>query len=218
MSNGSWESIYIKQGIVQIEVLDSVINAVDIFKSHKYNRILDLGCGTGRHSIYLAQNGFKVYACDISQKAIDITRNLGIKYGLEKSIKLSLQNMFSLSYDNELFDAILCIWVQGHGTKKEIEKGVSESYRVLRKGGMIITDYVSTKDKTFGIGKEIEPNTFIGGRDGEEGIPHYYITESELREMYKEFDNVIIAEKVYSFKDNSGKDYKIDALVVCAVK
>ena len=32
---------------------------------------MDLACGDGRNSIYLAQNGFRVHALDISSKALD---------------------------------------------------------------------------------------------------------------------------------------------------
>lgn len=39
-------------------------------------RILDLGCGSGRHMYYLAQNGFKAYGCDISQEAIKHAKSL----------------------------------------------------------------------------------------------------------------------------------------------
>lgn len=35
------------------------------------NKILDLGCGIGRHAILFAENGFKVDACDLSQDGIE---------------------------------------------------------------------------------------------------------------------------------------------------
>jgi len=68
MSNGSWENIYINQGQVQIDVLDSVIDASNVFEYRKCKNLLDLGCGTGRHSMYLSGKGFDLYACDISKK------------------------------------------------------------------------------------------------------------------------------------------------------
>jgi len=36
--------------------------------------IVDLGCGTGRQAIKLAQMGFKVYGFDISERAIELAR------------------------------------------------------------------------------------------------------------------------------------------------
>jgi len=46
------------------------------------SRVLDLGCGTGRNALLLAQLGFQVDAVDVSQRALDqlnsSARNLGI--------------------------------------------------------------------------------------------------------------------------------------------
>ncbi len=47
-----WDSLYKKRGILQKEPTKDVIEAVNFFKHEKLRRILDLGCGTGRHTIY----------------------------------------------------------------------------------------------------------------------------------------------------------------------
>ncbi|MBQ3498466.1 MAG: methyltransferase domain-containing protein [Clostridia bacterium] len=43
-------------------------------------RILDVGCGDGRHALYLSKSGFKVDAFDISTNAIDKLNYLKGKY------------------------------------------------------------------------------------------------------------------------------------------
>ena len=49
----------------------------------KDTRVLDLGCGSGRHSELLANNGYQIYGCDISKNSIEITKkrlkSLGLK-------------------------------------------------------------------------------------------------------------------------------------------
>lgn len=42
-------------------------------------RILDIGCGAGRHSLYIQEKGFDVLATDISPLAIKVCRMRGIK-------------------------------------------------------------------------------------------------------------------------------------------
>jgi predicted SAM-dependent methyltransferase len=126
--------------------------------------------------------------------------------------------MYGLKFEDDTFEAILCIWVQGHGIRDEIVKGINELYRVLKPGGTVVTDFVTKDDKTYGVGEEIAPDTFVGGRPGEEGIPHYYTTKEELRMLFSDFREVELKDKVYTFQDDSGKEYRIDAVIVEAQK
>jgi methylase of polypeptide subunit release factors len=47
---------------------------VKLLRKIKAKRILDLGCGTGRHVIALAKKGFEVYGVDISKKALNLAK------------------------------------------------------------------------------------------------------------------------------------------------
>jgi len=215
--NGSWERIYTKHGRVQLDVLDTAIQAADIFDKNELENILDLGCGTGRHTLLLADRGFNVHACDISETGIKMTRELIENSGLS-NVSYSTQDMYNLNLDSDTLDGILCIWVQGHGIREEIAQGIREAYRVLIKGGIFYTDFVTKDDSTYGIGDEIAPDTFVGGRPGEEGIPHYYTTIEELKELFEIFDEVSIEDKVYRFNDNEENTHEIIAAVVIAKK
>jgi len=42
-------------------------------------RVIDIGCGAGRHSIYLQEKGFKVTGIDISPTAVEACRRMGLK-------------------------------------------------------------------------------------------------------------------------------------------
>lgn len=217
MAQGSWEEIYKKQGEVQFQILNTVVEAKNIFEAKGYHTILDLGCGTGRNSIYLASHGFNLYACDISSTAIEIAEANSQELDI-KNIKYDIEDMYSLTYSNDFFDAILCVWVQGHGLRDEIKKSIYEQFRVLKEGGMIITDFVTVEDDTYGVGEEIELNTFVGGRKGEENIPHYYTTLEELDEWFEGFSEVEIFPRIYTFNDKFGNEHMIHGAVVKAVK
>ncbi|TAL60445.1 MAG: class I SAM-dependent methyltransferase, partial [Bacteroidetes bacterium] len=45
-------------------------NLISFLKITSESRILDCGCGKGRHSIYLSEKGFEVTGLDISEKNI----------------------------------------------------------------------------------------------------------------------------------------------------
>ena len=52
-------------------------------------RALDLGCGTGVHSVFLAENGFSVVAADISPVAVETTRRHLYEAGLTADLTVS---------------------------------------------------------------------------------------------------------------------------------
>lgn len=79
---------------------------------------MDLGCGTGRYSIHLAQQGFKVYATDISETGIEITKLKAKKMNLT-NIKFKQHDMRDIPFDNNLLDGILRVWTTGHGTLED---------------------------------------------------------------------------------------------------
>ncbi|MGK0468338.1 class I SAM-dependent methyltransferase [Clostridium sp.] len=154
MKNGSWDKIYLEQGKVQVDLLATVVEAVNYFEQAKCKNVLDLGCGPGRNTIYLASRGFKVSACDISKTGIELTKQQAEDLGFT-DINYEIEDMFNMTYDDNCFDAVLCIWVQGHGTKREVQKGIDEIFRVLQKGGTVVTDFVTIEDSTYGIGKKM---------------------------------------------------------------
>ncbi len=217
MSDGNWEKIYKEQGQVHTEVLNTVVEAVELFQRRGHKDILDLGCGTGRNTFYLSSKGFNVWACDLSETGIQMTKSKSEALGFSE-VQFSQEDMYRLNYKDESFDGILCVWVQGHGTRREVILGIEEAYRVLKEGGSIVTDFVTTDDPTYGLGEEIEKNTYVGGRYGEEGIPHYYTTQAELEKMFSCFSLVDIYNRTYAFLDDKGTEHEIVALVVSARK
>ena len=47
--------------------------------AHATGRVLDIGCGAGRHCLYLQENGHDVLGTDISSLAIQTCQNRGLK-------------------------------------------------------------------------------------------------------------------------------------------
>src|SRR5262249_34899363 len=65
---------------------------------------LDLGCGVGRHALYLATQGFVVSAYDASDNGIEVTRAAAQQHGL--SIALANGQMTALPYQTGQFDYV----------------------------------------------------------------------------------------------------------------
>lgn len=104
------------------------------------SRVLDLGCGHGRHTDPLARLGFDVYACDNSPEAVGDARTLleNSIGGEEATKRVSVSQLDALGYPDDFFD-----WVVAYGSLSRLETrddmlGVlEEAHRVIRPGGWI---------------------------------------------------------------------------------
>ena len=210
-----WNEIYKTQGEVQHDVLPTVLTAVELFHKEHVKKVLDLGCGTGRHSVFLAQKGFEVTATDISEKGIEVTKHKAKKFGLE--ISTACHDIRDIPFTNDTFDAVLCTWVTGHGNYEDMKRHANEMLRVLKVGGILFVDYQSKADAHYGSGIEIEKDTFINNMPGEEKIPHHYSNEQELQEIYSG-QALAIQPFTYTYTSEIGKKESIEALVVICKK
>lgn len=188
MPISGWERIYRQKGDLQLKVLPKIKRASKTFKDRNYERILDLGCGTGKHSIFLARIGFSVYATDLSSTGVEIARQKAKSLSLD--ICFEQHDMKTIPYMDDFFDAVICTWTIYHGTLDDIRRTISEVFRVLKPNGMFITDFLSISDSTYGRGYEIERNTFIGGKYNEEDVPHHYTTKEELIQLFSDFKDL----------------------------
>jgi len=97
--------------------------------------ILDVGCGSGTHSITLANIGFRVTGIDYSEYILEIAAENVANAGLSDKITLLHGNILSLNNIPD-FDYILCWGVLMH--IPDYETALSELARILKPGGLLI--------------------------------------------------------------------------------
>ncbi len=194
----TWDAIYRDKGEVQKKPYQVVVASVPIFQKQGARRVLDLGCGTGRHALFYAKNGFEVYACDISQHGLNIIRQHNLS-----NIKLKRAEMSSLPYEDSFFDAIVCTSVINHSRIAKIKKTFDEIQRVLKPGGILVLVVLSPKDFTAKTGHEIEPGTRIGIADWDSDVPHHFFTKKELVGFLKDF-------RLTAFRETSIRSERLD--------
>ena len=78
-------------------------------EKRKEMKILDLGCGAGRHVVFLAQEGFQAYGTDLSKEGLKHTQERLESEGLYGTIQQAVIN--NQPYPNNYFDGILCVGV-----------------------------------------------------------------------------------------------------------
>lgn len=102
--------------------------------------VIEIGAGTGRYSVTLAKQGYKVTAIDLVQKNIDIMRS---KLDGTEDINVMQGNALDLSYiEDNSFDLTMLLGPMYHlYTKGDKLRALSEAVRVTKPGGYILVAY-----------------------------------------------------------------------------
>jgi len=130
------------------------------FKRYDVKRLLELGCGQGRDSIFFASNGLDVYAVDSSKVAIE-----NIKQKMRgKNICLHLSHFEvrqTLPFDSSHFDAVYShMFYNMRFIDEELKFLFKESSRVLKNNGLLYFSVRSDKDVLYNKGKKIDSNIY----------------------------------------------------------
>jgi ubiquinone/menaquinone biosynthesis C-methylase UbiE len=181
-----WEKIFQQQGKVFMEPHWDFPRVIKQLKEIKAEKVLDLGSGTGRHVINLAQNGFHVYGLDNSKTGIHTTKLWLKKEKL--TAELVIQEMSEkFPWEDSFFDAIVSVQVIHHADIATIKKIIAEMERVLKKDGLIFVTVPKLKNQATKY-KEIEPDTHVPLDGLEKGLPHHYFNPRELNDFFQNFE------------------------------
>jgi len=89
----------------------------------------------------------------------------------------------------------------------------NEMIRVVKENGLIFVDYQAKNDERYGIGIEIEKDTFLDNMPDEEKIPHHYSDIEEIQGLYVNH-KCGISPYTYNFKDSNNNIHYIEAFIV----
>jgi SAM-dependent methyltransferase len=121
------------------------------------SRSLDIGCGIGRHMIYLKENDLNVWGVDISSVAIEFARNWWVERGYTNPEKYILKSSASMMpFEEHFFDYALSHGTLDSMTLHEAKLTVSEIHRVIKKDGLFYLDLIGNDDSSVKKGFEGE--------------------------------------------------------------
>lgn len=200
-----WDKIFKQRGRVFTEVQEDIPKIVKLFKKHKVKKVLDLGCGSGRHTVYLAKRGFEVYGIDIAPEGIKLAKDWLKKENLKANFKIGSIYQ-KLPYRDEFFDAIISTNVVHHAKINTIRKAIKEIERILKPKGLIFIIVRKAlrvkgwrKNKIvihrYKIGRKIketkykviEPRIYIPIEGEEKGLIHFCFNKELIRKEFKNF-------------------------------
>ena len=103
-------------------------------------RVLEVGAGTGRYSLTIAQKGYQVDAVELFEHNIQIFKS---KITRELPMQIHQGNALNLCmFPDETFDITLLLGPMYHlYTREDQQKALQEAVRVTKKGGIVMAAY-----------------------------------------------------------------------------
>jgi cyclopropane fatty-acyl-phospholipid synthase-like methyltransferase len=159
-----------------------------LLKKYDLCRVLDLGCGSGRHMVYLAKNGFQVFGMDVATHGLKEAKKWLKSEGLKaRLIRSSCYKKFPFGDNN--FDAIISTQVIHHNYHDNVIFCISEIKRTVKKGGIVIVSIsAGNTNKHNRKSRNVAPNTIIPLEGMDKGVPHYIYNISRIRKDFQGFN------------------------------
>ena len=156
-------------------------------------KVLDVGCGSGSHSLYLQNKGLLVKAIDISKGAIETAKLRGLQNAEVKDILK----------ETETFDTILLL-MNGTGVFQElslISKYLKHLKSLLNPKGQILVDSSDIKY----MYEDEDGGFWIDGHSNYYGELDYYLSykgedETPFKMLYLDFDTLFSACETVGLK------------------
>ena len=163
------------------------------------SKILEIGAGTGRYSITLADKGYNVTAVELVPHNIEIMKK---KIKPEHSIKVCEGNACDLSFiESDTYDIVLLLGPMYHlFTNEDKHKAMSEAIRVAKKGGIIYSAYCNSDTCVYKMFYKKRILSYLDKNLIDENY-HAKSSPNEVFELYRKPDI-----------DNLMKDYPVTRL------
>ena len=112
----------------------------------QHHSILDLACGAGRHSIYMASKGNRVMGIDLASNSIEEAKLKALEKGYSEEVQFQVEDMRHFEL-NTKFDFILNLFTSfGYfETKAENEAVLIGAKKHLNENGILVIDYLNSQ-------------------------------------------------------------------------
>lgn len=171
-------------------------------------KAIDIGCGKGRNSVYLAQQGYEVFALDYIKQALEaaeeLARTANVTVQFEQA-EIDKPWRFANDFFDFALDSYATIDIESLKGRTICR---NEMFRTLKPGGYALVTVVAADDE---IERELiatspgpEPNSVIWPQNSK--FQKNY-DEAELRNFYKDFE-IVELEKISKPALKLGRNYQ----------
>ncbi|MBU6452322.1 MAG: methyltransferase domain-containing protein [Cyanobacteria bacterium REEB67] len=184
-----WERAWnmCKVPYTQLPSLTYIPRIPEALTSKRVKRVLDLGCGSGWLSVYLARQDFEVVGVDVSKQAIALAETWALQEDLK--IAFSVADIAELDFPAKSFDAVVANSIFEHFPLQVAEKMAAKVHQILADDGIFIGCF----DEVGGGPGEhykLADGTQVYTDKARQGMLLRRYSQQELQHLFKDFASI----------------------------
>ncbi len=210
-------------------------NLCSFLKPEPGDKMLDIACGRGRHSVYLNKKGFDVTGIDLSHANIEFAKQMENEH--LHFFEHDMRNLFFINYFNIAFNLFTSFGY--FETEKDHLKALRSFRKSLKSDGRLVLDYFNTQkvisnlvkeetkfigDISFNIRKKVENGKIMKSIDFEHNNARHHYQEEVSAFYLPDFERMFSLsgfKVAHCFGDYSLSDFdevKSDRLIIICEK
>jgi SAM-dependent methyltransferase len=183
-----WGELFADPAMQSREPDPELMALIPLMQAAGCRRVLDAGCGVGRHLLPLLQAGFEVWGVDYDAKVLQLLQTrLNRLDAAGTGLFLAQADLNRLPFATGSFDLAVSIKVINHGYAATFREYCRELGRVVKVGGHL---FINVAPREFGDKvrlpqtRELEAGTLVDIATPDGTIIHHFPTPEELREQF----------------------------------
>lgn len=175
-------------------------------------KILDFGCGAGRDTLALAQDGYQLIAMDYNQSGLDIIDTKAKRLGLSNNIQCVKNSGLEVPLNPESVTAIIADGSLFYYTQEDTLKLLHNLKKCLCPGGLFWANwrnksdslYTNSLNGSFSGGVTENGLLELGNGSQRKGCYYYFAELDELKNLYSNAGFSIKSIDTYSYTQDNG--------------
>ncbi len=147
-------------------------------------RVLDLGCGAGNNTRFLASQGFDVSAIDGSESAVAVAKERLAEDGLVADVWVG--DFRTVPYGDGVFDCVIDRGSMTHNRRADIVSTFAEVRRVLKPGGVFFSQMFTTDHRDRENGRPLGDGSYDNFTQGyfADIALTYFADADDIRDLF----------------------------------
>jgi len=186
---GYWNDLYSKENYFGTGQTILANLAKELIDKYSLQRILELGCGQGRDSIFFAENGYDITATDISENAIKFVKKIRNETDLQ-NLKLFVHDVKkTFDFINGTFDLVYSNLALQFFELSQLNNIFSNISNLMSDKSLFLFSTKKPGDKYYNFGNKISDNAFEY-----KGITRFFFEKCQLEEILRNHFTIISLE------------------------